>query len=304
MATLGELLHYLNRSCGNHTPDPILAQQWAQRVYGSILERVNWPFLITEGLISTVNDITSDSVTVTSGSTTVTETTSDSKWTSAINGRKFRKKGRTEYYVISTYANSNPDTFVLDRNYEGSTATATSYEIWQNVYSIPSDARTIINIRRINSGFELVKVSSGDLDESFPDRPTLADPKYWAPLGRDTSNVQRVEVYPIPDAARGLVIRYIEETPTLSSAATTILPQVNLQLMLDGMLAEYWRWRTGHNPAGDEINKVSLCEGMFEKRLQEMVIREIGNFPQTKFRFKNRFRRTAERTPAITLPDD
>ena len=288
--TLGQLLHEFDRSCGEVRPDPILAQQWAQSRYRTVLERIDFPFLVKEGLINTVAEITSDSVTVTVGSTTVTETTSDSKWTSAINGRKFRADSREEYYEISTYANGNLDTFVLDRAYEGSTATAQGYSIFQDTYSIPSDARSVLSITRLNSGLQLRPVTLADISLGFPHRPDIGEPLYWALGERSSTDVYQVVLYPAPEDAEGLIVTYLEETPSLANASTSLIEQVPSSLLRDGMMADYWLWRaSGHDSTGNELQFSGTYEQKFEKQLQEMIVREVRNIPAKGIRLAERF---------------
>jgi hypothetical protein len=294
--TLGQLLHEFDRSCGEIRPDPILAQQWAQSRYRTVLERIDWPFLVKEGLIGTVASITAGTVAVTLGSTTITETVSNANgWSSSINTRKFRVRPREEYYVLSGYADANPDTAVLDRNYEGATDSDATYDIFQDTYAIPSDARSVISIRRLNSGLELRAVTLGDINLGFPHRADLGEPLYWALLNRSSSDIYQVLLYPAPDTARGFIVTYMEETPSLANGSTSLIEQVPSSLLRDGMMADYWLWRasslqslTGWSTEAI-LGFAGTFEQKFEKQLQEMIVREIRNIPPKRIRVDERF---------------
>lgn len=289
--TFGQLLHEFDRSCGEVRPDPILAQQWAQYRYRSVLERIDWPFLVKEGLISTVASVTAGTVSVTLGSTTITETTSNANgWSSSLNTRKFRVRSREEYYVLSGFADANPDTLTLDRNYEGATDSDATYDIFQDTYAIPSDARSVISIRRLNTGLELRQVTLEDINLGFPHRPDLGEPAYWALLNRDSSDIYQVLLYPIPDTARGFVVTYMQETPSLANASSSLIEQVPSSLLRDGMMADYWLWRSSSSQAtGNELTFASTFEAKYEKQIQEMMVREMKNIPPKRFRLDERF---------------
>lgn len=290
MATVGQVLHSFDRNCRGVAPDPILAQEWLQQRYASVLERCDWPFLIAETTFNTVAEITAGTVTVTLGSATVTETTSNANgWSSAVQTRYFRVDGRNEFYLINTFNDLNPDTLTLARVYEGDTATLAGYSIVQRFYTPATDAREIISISSLETPGFLRKVSKTDLEHVFMERSELGVPTVWAPAGRDTSNDLRVELYPTPDEAHGYLVHYLIETPSLANASTTILPQVNTRMLIDGMLADYWIWRSGMNDAkGNEAALSSQFEQKFEKQLLEMIARETPNWPASYLRPSNR----------------
>ena len=286
MASVGEVLHYIDRNCRGVAPDPILAQGWLQQRYASVLERCDWPFLIAETTFNTVAEITAGTVTVTLGSPTVSETTSNANgWSSAVANRYFRRDGRNEFYLISAFNDLNPDTLTLARNYEGDTSTLAGYSISQRFYTPAADARQIISIVSLETPGFLRKVSKTDIEHVFPERSELGVPSVWAPAGRDSSNDLRVELYPVPDEAHGYLVHYLIETPSLANASTTILPQVNSRMLIDGVMADYWIWRGGLNDAkGNELAMAGSFEQKFEKQLLEMISRESHNYPASYLR--------------------
>src|SRR3990167_1810307 len=185
MATVGQVLHSFDRNCRGVAPDPVLAQEWLQQRYASVLERCDWPFLITETTFNTVAEITAGTVTVTLGSATVEETTSNANgWSSAVANRYYRTDGRNEFYLISAFNHLNPDTLTLARNYEGDTATLAGYSIAQRFYTPATDARQIISIASLETPGFLRKVSKTDIEHVFPERSELGVPSGLGPAGR------------------------------------------------------------------------------------------------------------------------
>lgn len=292
MATAGEYLSYLQREVSDSPPDIILAMLWLRYRYGSILERVPWNFLHKEATFSTVAEITAGTVTLTLSSATVTETTSNANgWSSAVEGRYFRADGDSAFYLIDTFGNANPDTLTLNRVYEGDTATLKEYTIFQRYYSLSSDAREVISMAVIDSPTPMREVSQKQMDDGLLNRSAHGNPpRYWAMAGRDTSDNLRVEVYPIPDEAHGILYRYIQATPSLSDADTTVITQVPFALLRSGWLSDYWSWRAARQDAPPQAIVMSQkFEAEYEKRFTELIVRECGNMEPKRLERATRF---------------
>ncbi len=288
---VGDLLQSLTMEAGDNPPNPMLALDWLQQRYESVLTRAPWPFLIKEAVFSTIAEITAGTVTVTNGSATVTETTSNANgWSSSVESRFYRRDGDSEFYKISTFGDANPDTLTLNRVYEGATGTVIGYTIFQRFYSLASDVREVMSIARVETPGFLTEVSQEELATVLPNRPSLGNPGFWSYAGRDSSNVFQIELYPIPDAANGFLYQYLESTPSLVDADVTILPQIPFGLLRSGWLADYWSWRSRHDNAPPNAGQHQQNqEREFEKRLKELIIRESPNFPPKRLKFHDRF---------------
>ena len=293
MATIvGDFLQSMKRECGDHHPDPVLALDWLQGRYAEALERAPFSFLVKESNFSTTKAISAGTVTLNLGSATVTESVSNANgWSSSIVGRYFRRRGDTAFYSIDAFGDLNPDTITLNRGYEGDTATLQTYDIWQRYYSLASDVRHVVSVF-MGSGsiFQLQEVSQTDIDIGFPNRPSLGNPSYWSLAGRDSSDLPRMELYPIPDTTKSVYYRYIQTTPSLADQDATILPQVPLALLRSGWISDFWSWRGAFDaaPAGALLQSQKF-EAEFQKRLQELIIRETLALSPKRVRFAPRF---------------
>lgn len=289
MALVGKILAQLQRETGDHRPDPILALQWLQDRYHSILTRSQYNFLITEATFNTVAEVTDGTVELTNGSATVTESTSNANgWTSALEDRYFRVAGDSEFYPVSTYTDANPDTLTLSRVYEGSTASESSYKVFQRIYSLASDVDRVISMARIETSAPIEQVSQADLDQAVPHRPLLGNPDVWAPAGT-SGDIFQVELYPIPDEAHGILYRYFRTVPALTDADSSTVAEVSIGLLKAGWLADYWNWRSAHDDAPQ--NAIVLAdrnEGQFERRLQELLLKEGQKIPPKPIQISNR----------------
>jgi hypothetical protein len=284
--TVGTIRQQLMRETGDFPADPVLNLAWLQSRYNSVLERCPWTFLTKEATFSTVAAITAGTVTVTNGSATVTETTSNANgWSSSVETRYFRRDGDSEFYLIDTFGNNNPDTLTLNRVYEGASGTVIGYTIFQRFYSLATDCRQIIRMAAIETPTTMEEVSQTDLDIAILNRPAEGNPQVWAQAGRDSSDNMRIELYPIPDEANGILYHYLQESPTIADDDATIIPQVDLRLLRSGWLADYWGWRAAfQNSRGNELQMSQKFEQEFERRLGEMVNRESANFPPMRLR--------------------
>ncbi len=286
----GAILEVLVRECGDRPPDPVLALNWLNDRYRQIWAAAQWPFALKEDFITTVDDITSDSVTVTNASTTVTETTSDSKWTSVVEGRKFRRTGDNQSYEIDGYSNANPDTLTLDHSYEGTTGTAVGYRIYQNVYSLNTEVGQLLSVYSPKDDQSLTEVSQDWLDRVAPHRDSVGVPNWYAVLGRDANDIYRIELYPAPDAAYAIYYRYVQEAPYIVGGEAKLVPQIFQSLLRHGWLADYWRWRQRMDDAvGQEYAFSATEELLFAKELNELVVKEAQNYPPRPIRLASRY---------------
>ena len=275
------MLETFVRECGDRPPDGVLALRWLNRRYRQVWSAANWPFAQKSAILTTVAKITTGDVDLTNGSATVTEGTSGANgWTSVIDGRKFRRTGDNEYYNISGYSNDNPDTFSLDRVYEGTTGSDLGYTIFQNIYSLTTDMGALHNVVSLNDRFSLTEMSREEMDTAFPNRPNVNEPRFFTISGRDSNDIYQVELEPAPKDAEGYTYWYTQEAPYIVGGNAKIVPQIFESLLEHGWMANYWRWRAKMEDAnGTELNHARDEEQFFSKELQETAMREFRNEP-------------------------
>jgi hypothetical protein len=286
------ILSRLVRECGDRPPDGVLALKWLEDRYRQVWNAMDWEFASSSAVLQTVATISSGTVTLTNGSATISETTTNANgWTSAVEGRYFRATGDDAFYPISTFTDGTPDTITLSRNYEGDSSSDQGYMIFQNVYSLTTDVGKIQWFVDLKTGNEIEPVSQIWLDEGFPNRAgNSTQMQYWAPAGRDSDDIQQVELYPIPTEVHGIQYRYIQEAPFLIHGGSTIVPQVPESLLKHGWKADYFSWRSGMDDStGAEINWAQREELLFMKELNEMAVKEASNQPLQKIRMARRY---------------
>lgn len=279
--TYGQLRLVLTKSAPGVDPD--LLDAWIDGRYAEILDRLQWERLKIESVLETVAPYQTGTVAVTEGSTGVTGTAT--VWTAGMTGRGFRVTGRNEYYE---FTRTGDTTGTLDRPYEGSTDAAAGYAIFQSVYPLPADCRILEDVRSLDPPGGLGRFSRSQLDASFPNRPATGNPAIWAPYMDDTSDPPRmqVELYPIPDAAKGLPITYVADQAALSAGTTsaTLLPWLRPAALVAGVWANILAHREDYVGA-------QFSEARFDKLVAGMALADARRKGPVRIKMADRFTR-------------
>lgn len=137
----------------------ILALNAVSRVASAI----EWPYLWTNDFFASVAEYTTGTVSVTNGSATVTG--SGTTFTSAMVGRKFRIDSQSAYYTILSVASAT--SLTLEQNFQGDTASAQNYTIYQDEYLLRADVDLYKVIRQIEDGRPLISRNISDFDKAI-----------------------------------------------------------------------------------------------------------------------------------------
>lgn len=291
MSTWGQLRFQLQTSAPGVSAD--LLDEWLNSRYEQVLEATDWTGLEYHATIQTkaAYQSTTDSVTFTVGSTTVTG--SGTSWTSAITGLKIYRPGDTVIYT-ATYASGTGLT--LDRPYEGNGTdapgtvyAASPYVFMQNVYPLPTDVGTVTSIIDPVTGFPLTRFSKDNLDFSAGPRTLVQNPGGYCLYddGPETSPpvLHQVEFYPPPLYARGMLMEYIHAAQGFDGGNTSgsPLPWVSNSILLAGCRADI-------NTYLGKMAQSMKYEAEFTRELNRMLLLEhTQRRTKTKVRMASRF---------------
>src|SRR5512143_2522584 len=197
--------------------DPDILDSFINERYRRVLRRIPWQRARVQAVLQTVAPYTTGTVAVTEGSANLVLT--DGTWTSAMTGRGIRIASENAYYQF-TFATDTTGT--LDRAYEGDTATAATYSIWQNIYVPPADLRILHSMRVFDAPQDLDQITQEELDERAPQRSLYGTPSCYATHMDDLSTPPRrqVEVYPIPDEVLALPFWYTQDATLFAASGT------------------------------------------------------------------------------------
>jgi hypothetical protein len=215
-----------------------LIEGWANDRYAEILGELPWSRQNIQAILQTTAPYSTGTVALTLGSSGVTLT--GGTFTTQMTGRGFRVTGRDEFYEF-TYVGAT--TATLDRPYEGPTATAAAYSIFQHIYPLPADCRLLADDAFNNVWGQLRRYSHGELNQSVPTRPQSGTPEGWASYMDDSSTPPRmqVELYPIPDKAIGIPFTYSADAGALDDTSTILQVWMQPTALIEGTVAKIKR---------------------------------------------------------------
>ena len=150
-----------------------------QRVY----QYHDWPFYMGEYALETVAVYDTGTVDVVNGSKTLLGT--GTTFTSAMVGMKFRVENEEPYYRIAAFVSVTELT--LEQNYQGSTATGNSYEIYQDEYRLAAEVDKYKIIRQLENNTNLMSFSPTRLDTMVSMPTQYGDPNFEILVGTKPS---------------------------------------------------------------------------------------------------------------------
>lgn len=165
----------------NVTGQRALFRRLVNNAVAHIASRWNWPYLWTGSFFTTDDDYSTGTVDVTIGSTAVTG--NSTVWTAAMVGRKIRVASQRAYYTIASRTSNTAIT--LDQPYQGATATAQTYSLYQDEYLLRSDVDYPKLLRQIETGVPLLSLDISEFDLRYPAPETLGDPVIQTLIGRN-----------------------------------------------------------------------------------------------------------------------
>lgn len=262
MSTVGELQLRLNKLPQGANSDRVVLLGIINDVTQRYVNSYQWSRLSKTASLLTSALYETGTISVTNGSTAITGT--DTVWTSAMTGRRIRISGRNETYVF-TYTSAT--TGNLDRGYEGDTDTAATYQIFQSVYALPADVDQIDSVEVPSLNRDLDQESPEYLDKLATDRWALGHPMFYTTAPDiTTAGVQypAIELYPVPDIAEGLIVRYRQSVALFTAPSDTFLPWIQFECIVAGCEAEL------HAAKGD-IGLYQVKEGKFQMLLKDAI---------------------------------
>jgi hypothetical protein len=212
-----------------------LIEGWANDRYAEILGELPWSRLNVESRLVTTAPYAVGTAAVTGGSAAIV--LSGGTWTAAMTGRAFRVTGRSEFYAFTRVSDT---TGTLDRPYEGITAAAAGYSIFQHVYPLPADCRLLPDDAFSGALGPMTRFYHGQLNASDPSRLTTGTPTAWAMYMDDSSVPPRmqVELWPAPDTAIGIPFTYLGDAAPLTSTSAILQVWMQPTALVEGIVAK------------------------------------------------------------------
>ena len=250
--------------------DADLIEGWISDRYYEILAVLPWTRLSVEAVLQTTAPYATGTVAVTLGSANITLTSGT--WTTGMSGRAFRVGTRNEFYEF-LYVSAT--TATLDRVYEGPTAAAAGYQIFQHVYPLPTDCRLLEDdaFNTFELG-EIRRMSRGQLNASQPFSNSYGTPQIWASYMEDGSTPPRmqIELYPIPNLAVGIPFNYVAEGPALTDTSQILQVWMQPAALIESVTASIKAHREDYSGAQfHEMRAAAALKAMIGTEAQGMA---------------------------------
>jgi hypothetical protein len=271
--TLGQLKFRLLKQFAGLDLDVL--EGFIQDRYEEILEELPWQRLEATIMLATVAPYSTGTVSVTAASNAVTLT--GGAFDATMTGRAMRVAGRDEIYEF-TFSTST--TGLLDRPYEGPTAAAATYKIFQAVYAMPGNCRILPDDALSSNLWPMQRLTRGQLNIAAPSRAATGSPTCWMSYMDDSSTPPRmqIELYPVPDTAMSLQVTYTAEAPAPSAGTDSFLPWMTPSTALvEGVTAKILRTTKFKDLAGAQLAMAAA-----EKALSTMRNSEAQRWPNTQ----------------------
>ena len=157
-----------------------LLRRAVQQKFFEYAASYDWPHYRDIGTITTINDYTDGTVTVTAGSTTVTG--ASTTFTEAMVGRKFRVGTENHFFYIDAFVSTTELT--LRDAYRGTGGASQTYTIFQDEYKLDANTHKLLDLRQVQDSLMMIGLPYLEMDRWFPDPDTLQDPTFFSVIGR------------------------------------------------------------------------------------------------------------------------
>lgn len=245
------------------TNDATKITAWINSAYHYISGVYNWPWLVKNSTIVTVADITTGTVSINAGSTSLTFSSAPAASVAGNYMIRFDDQSN-DWYLISAHTAASTSATLATAFIGTSNYTAGAYTLRKVYYSLPSDCDRIIDLRQAITKIKLVPVDLRTFDYYLPDPSVTADPVYYAPAGYDSSKNWQVTLYPVPSEVINVQVRYLQAITALSSGSDEPLIPVKFQdTIVFGALYLY-----GHPYIDD--TRMASAKDRFDKLLADM----------------------------------
>ena len=250
--------------------------------YESVYESWTWSrrlrdFTLT--LVASTSSTSTTTVTATLASSTITS--AGTPFTSGMAGRQIQVGSEPHYFFVNSFTSTAA--LVLGDG-EGSavtwpraTDTAATWTVFQSIYTLPSDADSVISLSGAN--FEVDELDGGRsaLDEIDPTRSTTAaHPTHWVYAGENSSSVREIEVWPVPTSAALLRGQYSRRAPTLAASTEIGMPRSVLVYAVMADACNMLFHKTGDTVWGDRAVFYERKYGDDEKRFRFMDLERLS----------------------------
>jgi len=208
--------------------------------------------------IVTVPDYTTGTISISSGSATVTGSGTTFTSTMASGQYWIQFSGSNDWYKITAFTSAT--SLTVEEVYQGTTnLSASTYIIRKRFYSLSSSCDSVVDILNQATPLKLIYVDPRTIDDLRPNPQSTNSSYGYLMWGVDASGNVQVTPYPFPSDARVFELRTIKR-PTDSAIS---IPNKYAHIIAFGAISIGFAYLRKFDAAGE-------WDGKFETRLKEM----------------------------------
>jgi hypothetical protein len=248
-------------------------QRWCNYVQQDICSRWPWPFLLGREAIATIPDYSTGTVSVNSGSTSLT---GNGTTFTALQGDGtyfIQLSSANDWYRVSAQISST--SLTLEKSYQPSTnASNLTYVLRKFFYSLSSTADEVLDVRNWNTPVKLIQCDFRTIDLINPLAQSTNAPYAYMMFGTDSNGNQVFSPYPFPTDARLFEFRTRKRpTDMVNATDSPSIPNKYAHLIAFGATACAWAFKNNAEMA-------SAWDQKFEKRIMDMKkdYRQSGDY--------------------------
>lgn len=183
--------------------------RWLNYSQQEICARWPWPFLESRESIVTIPDYTTGTVSVASGSQTVTGVGTVFTTTMAAGQYWIQFAGSNDWYLITARASNTSIT--IEQPYQPTTnLSAATYIVRKKYYSLSSSCDRVVDILNQATPLKLIQVDPRTIDDLRPNPQSTNSSYGYLMWGIDSSGNIQVVPYPFPSDARVFELKTIK----------------------------------------------------------------------------------------------
>lgn len=266
LRTLSEIRARLARHTGLDTDDSdnsTIIDDFINETYQDLIRRANWGFLMKEGLFYSVAPLTAGTITTLSTAVTGTGTA----FVSANVGAYLQIDDLgDEAHEIASYTSTTSITLTTEPSAD---STASNYSLYQSDYTLAAgmDEHTISYIVDTNDSRRIPLIPLEQAEDLYPNQGGLvtSDTVDFASfVGRNTSNVPIVRLFPIPNVVRAFRYMARDDVSDLTvGTETPLVPERFKNVIEEGTKARIYNWL-------GKFDRAQLHEAKFESLVTDM----------------------------------
>lgn len=237
--------------------------RWINYVQQDLCGRWPWAFMQSRESIVTVADYTTGTVSVASGSATVTGTGTAFTSTHGSGDYFIQFSGSNDWYKVTARASAT--SLTIEQTYQPtSSATNVTYTLRKIFYSLSSSCDRVIDIRNWNTPLKLIQVDPRTIDDLRPNPQSTNSSYGYVTWMYDSSGNIQISPYPFPSDARLFEVR-TQKRPTDMSSSTDSpsVPNKYAHVIAWGGISIGFAYLR-------KFNEASVWNQRFESRITEM----------------------------------